>query len=279
MAVLSFLVAVAIGAWFWWITRDAETFTYDGVERDVLVHVPDDLPSGAPLLIGLHGYTDRAPFIREYSNMDGQADEHGFVVAYPQGTTDRLGLPFWNANLDLGREPDDLGFLVWLADRLVDEHDLDPDRVYVFGLSNGGFMSYHLACNATDVFAGLASVVGTMSGEDWETCDPSEPIDVLHIHGTADRIVPHDGTLAARRGGWGGAPGVETIVAWWADQFDLGQPAIDTDGDTVVTTWSGSSAQVELRLIDGFGHRWPDGGTGTDATEEIVAFFGLDRTG
>lgn len=257
---------------------DRQDFVYDGQERTFLLHVPDDLPEDAPLVIALHGYTDRAEFIRGYSDMDEQADEHGFVVAYAQGSKDGLGITFWNANLDLGAEPDDVGFLTDLVEHLEDRYDLDPDRTYVYGLSNGGFMSYSLACRAPGVFEAIAVVVGTMSGEDWETCDPATPTPVLHIHGTSDRIVPFDGGLTTF-GGWGGAPAVPEVVEWWAERNRTTDLEVEEVGDTTIRRYTGGVGgnEVWFHEIDDFGHRWPGGRTGTDATEVIVDFFGLDE--
>ena len=85
---------------------------------------------------------------------------------------------------------DDIGFLSELAGHLQVEYDLNPDHTFVCGMSNGGFMSYTLACDRPDVFKAIASVTGTMSGFDWNNCDPDEPVPVLQIAGADDNIVP-----------------------------------------------------------------------------------------
>ena len=81
--------------------------------------------------------------------MSRVADKHGFAVVYPQGKPDRRDVPHWNARLKIS-DIDDVGFLTALAKDLQRAHDLDPERTFASGVSNGGFMSYHLACELSD---------------------------------------------------------------------------------------------------------------------------------
>ena len=97
---------------------------------------------------------------------------------------------------------DDIGFLSSLANFLQSEYNLDPNKTFSCGMSNGGYMSWTLACNAPEVFKAIASVTGTMSGNDWAECNPSSFIPVMQISGTSDNIVPIDGNEEEE---WGGA--------------------------------------------------------------------------
>ena len=103
---------------------------------------------------------------------------------------------FWNATdacCDLyGTGVDDVGWLTSILDDLIDRFPVDEERIYVTGLSNGGFMSYRMACELSDRVAAIASVAG-MDFADATDCVPAEPVSVLHIHGTADDTVPYDG--------------------------------------------------------------------------------------
>ena len=110
---------------------------------------------------------------------------------------------------------DDVGFLTELAISLQKEYDFDPNRTYATGFSNGGFMSYTLGCQHPEIFSGVVSMMGTMSGETWNSCTPSLPIPVLQMTGTLDSTVPMDGSMTVANG-WGGAPHIYEIMDFWA---------------------------------------------------------------
>ncbi len=245
-------------------------------ERTHILYKPDNLPSNAPLVLALHGYGSNGTILQWYSGMNEAADTHSFAVAYPHGTPDRGGTRHWNANLNIS-STDDVHYLSELAKDLQAEHQLDPGRTFVFGMSNGGYMSYTLACEAYDVFRGIASVTGTMSGYDWNNCDPPEPVPVLHIHGVNDRVVPIDGSMSAG-GGWGGAPHVDEVVSFWAD---LNRTTTIDSVFLAPSTYAfyyrngQNGNEVWYHRIDDWGHEWPgpQDQTGTIASEVIWDFF------
>ena len=245
-------------------------------ERTHILYKPANLPINAPLVLALHGYGSNGRNLQWYSGMNEAADTHGFAVAYPYGTTDRGGTRHWNSNLNIS-STDDVTYLSGLARDLQDEHQLDPQRTFVFGMSNGGYMSYTLACETRNVFRGIASVTGTMSGYDWNNCSPSDPVPVLHIHGVEDRVVPIDGSMSAG-GGWGGAPHVDQVVSFWADLNST------TTVDSVFLAPSTyafyyrngqNDNEVWYHRINDWGHEWPgpQDHTGTIASEVIWEFF------
>ncbi|MDV7396997.1 hypothetical protein RZS08_36700, partial [Arthrospira platensis SPKY1] len=84
-------------------------------------------------------------------------------------------------------------FLLALTDTLHNWYNIDLNRVYATGFSNGGFMSYRLACEASDRIAAIAPVAGTMPIAIANNCQPTRSVPILHIHGTADFIVPYAG--------------------------------------------------------------------------------------
>ena len=190
-------------------------FSHAGSERNYFLYKPTDLPANAPLVFVLHGYNSLASVIMEYSQMNVLADSNGFAVCYPQGSDDFFGTSHWNAQLSISNT-DDIGFLSELAIFLQEEHQLDPAQTFACGMSNGGFMSYTLACERPDVFKAIASVTGTMSGQTWTNCNPEMPIPVLQISGTNDNVVPMDGSMGPF-GGWGGAPAIQEVVRYWTD--------------------------------------------------------------
>ena len=190
-------------------------FNYDGLTRQYLLYLPDDLPDNAPLVFVLHGYGSKSFQMMREVDMNSIADENGFVICYPQGYLDSKGTAHWNARLDIS-SIDDIGFLTELAKDLQSEYGLNEDKTFICGFSNGGFMSYTLACEEPDVFTAIACVSGTMSGYTWDNRDISEPIPILHIHGVDDDVVPIDGSMS-EEGGWGGAPHVDTIINYWVN--------------------------------------------------------------
>lgn len=186
------------------------TFEHNGIERTYYMDAPDPIPAGAPLVFVLHGYSSSAALIRAYSAWDDLALSEGFVAVFPQGTEDQIGTSHWNANLGISTT-NDHSFLVALAQYLQDTHGLSADCTYSCGMSNGGFMSYSLACEHPDVFRAVGSVTGSMSAEDFG-CVPDEVVPIVHLHGTDDNTVSYDNGVGF--GNWGNA-GVAEIVDHW----------------------------------------------------------------
>jgi polyhydroxybutyrate depolymerase len=165
--------------------------------RPARVYVPSryDARCPAPRIIALHGANpEGGPGVENYFNLLPLAESRGFVYCYPDGNLDSSGRRFWNATASccdyFGAGVDDAGYLRGLIDGIASALEFDRKRVYLFGKSNGGFMSYRMACEYADVIAGIASVAGTTTLGD-TNCRPAQPVNVLHIHGTADVVVPY----------------------------------------------------------------------------------------
>ena len=263
-------------------TTVIDTFEHDGLMRDYILYLPANLQAEAPLVFNLHGYTSNADQQRFYSEMDDVADDNGFAVCYPDGTLDELGAPHWNSGWASG--VDDTGFLVALAQSLQIEHDLDPERTFSCGMSNGGFMSYHLACEANDTFKAVASVTGSMSVLTEAGCDPSLAVPIFEIHGTLDLVVPYDGQ--------DGILSIDDVVSFWAnsngcvspDEYELDNTSLLDLCTVTVNKYTNcdSGNEVWLYTVNGGGHTWPGaipigvtGNTNQDfeASEEIWEFF------
>lgn len=155
---------------------------------------------------------------------------------------------------------------------------VDPDRVFVTGMSNGGMMSYTLACT-TDVFAAVAPVAGTMLVD----CPDPAPVSLFHLHGTADATVRMDGEPGERLAAVDG-PAVHDVVEFWRTVDRCLDPSEVVSGPvrrSVSGCEDGRSA--ELVTVDGAGHLWPGAEmtrpvadppfAGLDATEDIWRFF------
>ena len=179
-------------------------FKHNRVERKYLLHLPKDLPDNAPLVFLLHGYHGDARDYMGELGMNRVADANRFAVCYPQGAEDHEGTPHWNARLSISKT-EDIGFLSDLAAYLQVRHKLNPNKTFVSGISNGGFMSYTLVAERPSVFKAAASVIGTMSGHTWKHRAKIRPVPILQISGLDDEIIPYDGSMSPA-GGWGGAP-------------------------------------------------------------------------
>ena len=187
-----------------------------GTDRPARVVLPNsNATAPQPLLLVLHGYTSSGEYLDSYLNLRPEAAKRGIVLAFPNGTTEEgTGIPFWQGtdaccNFRQSKV-DDVTYLVGLIDDIAAVTPIDRSRVYVFGHSNGSFMGYRLACTRPDVFAAVAGLAGATFAKRTD-CSPSEPISILHIHGTNDVTIPITGTFLAAP-----VPAATQTVKMWA---------------------------------------------------------------
>ncbi|MDD5032668.1 MAG: PHB depolymerase family esterase [Candidatus Pacebacteria bacterium] len=174
--------------------------TMGGLERSYLVHLPKDYNGGSPipLVLMLHGAGGNADIARETTKMDEVSDKNRFIVVYPNGTgLFNNYLLTWNAgyccNLVKPFGVDDAEFLEEIVRQMKKEYKIDSRRIYIAGMSNGGIMAYKMACEASDIFAAVSSVSGSM---DLTMCKPAEPVSIIIFHGQADDTIPFYGGFA-----------------------------------------------------------------------------------
>lgn len=241
--------------------------TSEDVERSYYLYTPDNIPVNAPLVFMLHGYYGTASEFSAYTGMNEIADYEGFAVCYPQGLEDNNFINHWNANLTSVSDVNDILFLKELALSLQAEHGFSTDCTYSTGYSNGGYMSYTLACEEPEIFRAIGSVGGTMSGPDWVNCTgEGSLVPVVHLHGTSDQDVSYYATSQNPLDSWNGSPGVEAVVQQWADWHNCTEvsttylPDVDTnDGSTVDLikyTDGDYDYQAWLYRVNGGGHDW-----------------------
>jgi polyhydroxybutyrate depolymerase len=248
-----------------------------GGDRPATVAIPRDYDRGhpAPLLILLHGYGSSGREHDMYFHLGDLAAERGYLYVHPDGTLDGGGNHFWNAtdaccDFD-GKGIDDAAYLAGVISEIETRFAVDPKRIDVIGHSNGGFMSYALACSHADTVAAIASLAGATFAKPAD-CAPTSPVAVLEIHGTADdTILYKGGTIDLGSGrSMGAYPGAETSVATWATydgctKTSLVDEHVDVDADitadganaeATVTRWSGCKpgGAAELWTIPGGGH-------------------------
>jgi len=186
-----------------------------GGARPVKMYIPSGYmeSSPAPLVVLLHGYGATGAIQEGYFGLKAQAEQRGFIYAVADGTPDATDKQFWNATDACcnfgGSTVDDSAYLSGVVDQIKAAYNIDPKRVYFVGHSNGGFMSYRMACDHADQIAAIVSLAGATFANGAK-CTPSEPVAVAQIHGTADDTVLYPG------GSFGVTyPGaLETVETW-----------------------------------------------------------------
>ena len=213
----------------------------------------------------LHGATGNAARVELRYHWDPLADRDGFFVVYPQGLSDQ-----WNASL-ARNDVDDVQFLGALLDQLIRTLPIDPHRIFVAGMSNGGAMTYRLGCAFSDRLAAIATVEAPNPG-----CRPARPLSLVVIHGLNDHQVPF-------------ATAQQSVAAW--RNFDHCQAEPQTLRTLTVTrqmwTRCGTGTSVELYAVANSGHEWPGSSPplpghdppshNLDATGVIWNFFGTQH--
>lgn len=264
---------------------------HDGRERGFIVHVPKayraDRP--APLVLALHGGGGSMEVMAKdrLYGLVSQSEASGWIVVFPNGFS-RLGgkLATWNAGICCGaareRGSDDVGFLRAVVAEVQRRVAVDPQRVFATGMSNGGMMSYRLACEASDIFRAIAAVAGTDGTTD---CRPGRPVPVFHLHAKDDDRVLFNGGSGSASDTHADFVSVPATVDKWArlnacsgpTQTVLQRPGVTCE----VRSGCADGAEVRLCVTDSGGHAWPGGrkalggkgSTALDATEAIWAFF------
>lgn len=238
------------------IDRPFEVFAPSGYDGSVAV----------PLVISLHGYSATGAYQELFLPLQPLAEERGFLLVHPDGTINELGNEYWNATdacCGMGTSTvDDSGYLAAVIGDVQAAYNVDPKRIFVVGFSNGGFMSYRMACDHADTIAAIVSISGA-SFLDPAACAPSQPVNVLEIHGTDDDTIGyHGGTFLG-----GDFPGAEQSVRDWATYNGCTGTAIGAatshdldatiDGaESVVTAFDGCppGGTAELWTITGGTH-------------------------
>lgn len=244
---------------------------FAGTSRSYILFQPDRPAAGAalPLVIALHGGGGTAAQLRRFSRFDAVAAREGFAVVYPNGMARR-----WNdGRIFDGRgetAADDVGFIRVVVADVARQVRIDPRRIFAAGISNGGFMSFRLACEAADLVAAIAAVTATMPADLGPSCRPSAPVSVLVVNGTADPLVPYQGgqvrTVFGTRGAiWS----TDRTLSFWAGRAGCGAtPSVRVLPDrypsdssrAVAVRWTGcAGVGVQLLRIEGGGHTWPGG--------------------
>ena len=174
---------------------NAQTIVHDGMNREYILYVPNsyDGTSSIPLLLNFHGFGGSASQFMQEADMRSLAEADTFILVYPQGSC-LDGSSHWNpcpTGGDNKSTADDVGFVEAMISEISSQYNLDMERIYAAGYSNGGMMAYGLANYKSDLIAAVASVSGTMLNCTGPT---SHPMPVVHLHGTSDGVVSYNGS-------------------------------------------------------------------------------------
>ncbi len=251
--------------------RDQDgSITVGGAVRTYHLHLPPQQTAMLPLLLVLHGGGGTGAGMINLTHMNDLADKEGLAVVYPDGLN--KGWADGRGASDSDQKGiDDVAFLGQLISTLESRFSIDAHRVYVTGISNGGFMTQRLGCELAGRIAAIVPVVATLSVHQSTTCAPSRPIPILYVLGENDPLVPYNGgevrgPLSGDRGAVLSA--TDSLAAWAKLDGCAGTPATRTLPDrtqdnthvsqTLYTNCQGG-AQVGLDSVAGGGHTWPSG--------------------
>ncbi|MFT6716538.1 MAG: polyhydroxybutyrate depolymerase [Saprospiraceae bacterium] len=255
------------------------TLTWDGLTRYYRVHVPSTYSSSTPtpVIIVMHGGFGSGTQIETQSQLSIKADQEGFIVVYPDGVKSGLGIRTWNADGCCGyaqtNNIDDVGFINNLLDTIINKYNIDTDKIYASGMSNGAFMSYRLACELSTRFAAIASVSGTMNVQN---CLPTRQVPVIHFHSYLDGSVPYLGGIGSGPSNHYNPPIDSVLNVWKSKNSCTVVDTVQNDSDLLHVVWSSCQCdnKLELYLTHDGGHSWHGGqktATGNDVSNMVSA--------
>lgn len=232
-------------------------------QRSYRVYRPQGITTAAPLVMVFHGYTWNAARTEDTFGWNMLADAQRFIVLYPEGLNQGFNAGGC-CGISSDTHVDDVSAALAMVDDVAKTIALDTDRLFVTGFSNGGAMTYRMACE-TDRFAAFGPVAGGLVVD----CKDGKPASILHLHGLADTDVPVVGDSRIWR-----TP-VDQVLADWRTRDDCAAPGAPTTSGTShrVTATCAAGREVGLITIDGLRHAWPTAADGLDATSTLWAFF------
>jgi len=273
--------------------RGNATLISSGEERDYLLHVPPghDSRRAAPLVVSFHAGATWPAHQANLSGWNRVADEEGFLVVYPAGRPELplLGIPrIWAVEREASRERD-LRFVDDLLDRIAADHEIDLDRIYVDGMSQGGGMAFAVSCELADRIAAVG-LVASAQARPFEACAGAPPMPMIAFHGTADPLVPFAG---GRLGDPFNPvkpvyPPIREFIARWAKRNRCAADPVELRLAPGLLRFEyvncAGGASVVFHEVEAAGHVWPGGkplaewrvganSSAIDATRTMWEFF------
>ena len=251
--------------------------------RNYKLRVPPAASSGdlLPLVVSMHGFTQNAAAQQAQTGMNDVADTANFFVLYPNGTLTFFFLRGWNASLG-GGGVDDVGYLNSLVDNLIANYNIDPDKIFATGFSNGGGMSVALACATPGRYKAISPVGAAIDPGNAPLCNLSDYPALIQFHGTSDAIVPF-------AGGFGQAGAVDYFRTW-VDQDacgsvnaeDLPNPVLSDGSNVTRVTLDACSGGVthQFYRINSGDHSVPGpGGQNKDINSSVEQWLFFRKNG
>ncbi len=202
-------------------TDEHTTVSIGPSDRQANLRMPGnhDYSRPLPVVVSLHGYSGNGLSNAAYMHHFDSIHENEHLLIYPDGTTNWLGTRYWNAtdaccqNVVWATPVDDVSYILSLIGEAVQNYGADPDGVVITGLSNGGFMSHRMACEAGGSIRAIVALNG-VTWDDFSKCPDTGRPDILHVHSTADGVIAYNGGVI---GGIDYPSATETI-GYWADR-------------------------------------------------------------
>mgnify|MGYP001201814022 FL=1 len=257
--------------------ENAISINHDGLIREYVLYVPDsyDEDNPVPLVLNLHGGSGTATGQSYVSEMDQVADSAGFIIVYPQGSLVN-GSSYWNSMIATEGSKgtaDDVGFISILIDEISSNYNIDLNKVYACGFSNGGDMAISLACYLSDKISAVAPVSGLMSFESDSLCRPNQTTAVFVINGTADNERPYNGINDYYLS-------VDNTIEYWSNYHSVDSVVLENfvDGNNNVIEFytflsqNGLSLLKHYKIIDG-DHVWFDLNVNGENLDQLIWRF------
>jgi polyhydroxybutyrate depolymerase len=247
------------------VNAQLDSIQHNNLTRYYLTHLPAGYNANTPhsLVIAMHGGFGSATNLQDQSLLSVKADTENFIVVYPEGVKNALGIRTWNAGWCCGyastNNIDDVGFISALIDSLLMDYNINPDRIYATGMSNGGFMSYRLACELSNRIAAIAPVAASMS---LHSCNPTRPVPVIQFHSYLDTNVPYQGGVGNGVSNHWNSPHDSVHNIWsQLNQCMISSDTLVHDSLYTFVRWHSCDCNTEVHYYitqDG-GHSWPGG--------------------
>ena len=224
-----------------------------------------------PVVLTLHGGGGNALGFVSFTQMNMVADTANFIAVYPQGTQVGSNCCSWAAGIGSPADTsgiDDIDFFNKLIDTLTAQLNIDTNRIYSTGLSQGGFMSHRLACELNNRIAAVAPLCSNLDSLQMRSCNPARPVSVFVINGTSDLKVPYNGATIVNNGYPLTFFPTDTLMQFWAKKNGCSDIPISqnlpntnlTDNSTItkfIFNNCSCNVQTVLYRVNGGGHTWP----------------------
>ena len=252
--------------------RISSSITVDGRTRTYIINLPPNYYEAADfsLVIGLHGGGGSGEQFETSSTLTDKANISKFIVVYPDGVqgSGLLKARTWNAggccDDAVDNNINDVKFISELIDKLLSEYKINPKKVYATGHSNGGMLSYRLACELSNKIAAIAPNASTMVVT--QPCNPGRPVPILHMHSVLDQNVPYKGGVGSGVSRHYNPP-IDSVMNVWQLKNQCLQPAkaIVDNYNYKLTSWFDCTNNVSVHyyLTKDGGHSWPGGAPGS----------------